>query len=267
MSNKIQTSHKCKWEKIDADVAGCVICGKIHACSDGECDEIQNVSDGCICLVTNVYIKSQNLVCDDYSDNIMRYDNKITFVEKPFLRIDHPMDEFVYDLLLSDLTNTSIMAELKRIKSRTQLKVISLLTKNRNQNFITIFEEATKSLKFTRIPSHKFDVKIRYKTFLFCRNVVKNIVTVLIREFPKVFRLHDLRNTVFGVMYLMRSGVVMCNKTYIPKIDFLRAMLPCESSLNAFKFKSTNITDQENKIKFSLRNLNPKQINFYKNIC
>jgi len=72
----------------------------------------------------------------------MRYDNKITFVEKPFLRIDHPMDEFVYELLLSDLTKSSIMAELKRIKSRTQLKVITLLTKNRNKNFITIFEEA-----------------------------------------------------------------------------------------------------------------------------
>ena len=120
-----------------------------------------------------------------------------------------------------------------------------------------------KQWKFSRIPSEKFNVKYRVKTYNLCRNIVKNIVTVLIREFPKVFRVYDLRNTVFGVMYMMRAGISMCNKTYIPKIECLRTLLPCESSLNLLNFKCTYITDLENKIKFSLRNLTWKQNDFF----
>jgi hypothetical protein len=58
--------HECKWERLDLDVLGCLLCGTIHACGDGACRCTQEVEDGHVCTLSGVVIREKRFVQTEF---------------------------------------------------------------------------------------------------------------------------------------------------------------------------------------------------------
>jgi hypothetical protein len=62
--------HECKWEKIDIDVLGCTLCGKVHACEYGTCTHVIETSDGLVCEFSGVVVYTKCFVETEYMDTL-----------------------------------------------------------------------------------------------------------------------------------------------------------------------------------------------------
>ena len=58
--------HECQWERLDLDVLGCVLCGTIHACADGRCQNTEEVEDGHVCVLSGVVIREKRFVATEF---------------------------------------------------------------------------------------------------------------------------------------------------------------------------------------------------------
>ena len=64
----------------------------------------------------------------------------------------------------------------------------------------------------------------------------------------------DLRNTIFGLVYLLKTGIYVGCVAIVPRVPELEQFLPHEGQLaRYFDFRAKYITDVENKCKFAFR--------------
>jgi hypothetical protein len=105
-----------------------------------------------------------------------------------------------------------------------------------------------------RIPPD-FDAKARKQMVLMCTRFLNPVVAKI--QASQNFRSfkYNTRQLVFGLIYLMRTGVYCHSETILPKIATLQHMIPRECYLRSFYGVSPSIiTDTENKLKFLIRN-------------
>jgi UL92 family len=114
--------HHCAlrdWESIDCDVAGCLLCGKIHECKDAmECPLV--VYEGRhVCEITGFYTRRNVFVDDEFVDtaaSVSTCPGRIIQKIPPSL-----VETWVDRILCSDLTTKSIQQEIIKRKHRLKL--------------------------------------------------------------------------------------------------------------------------------------------------
>ena len=236
--------HKCKWEVFATGKAGCVLCGNIHACSSSSNCPLIEIEDGYVCSLTGVVTYARRLedrefhtTCAMISESYHESNNDMKTVE---------IEPILHEILLSDKAKKAFLLRVQKEYSRF-CQEFSLLVKNDQHPIDALAQvlktESRKTLKFCRQSRRKLlrkCIQPILKVWKFCEKFVK--------------RNADLRSYVFGLLYIMKRGLVVQNVPFIPRFDELNEILPNETHLSkCFNFKSRLLTDTENRVKYFLR--------------
>lgn len=231
--------HTCKFEKIDIDILGCLLCGNIHACSDGDCQQISESDDGTVCLLTGVVIRHKKFVDDEYNDTQilcdMPFSTRIFDEESGHEQIHQALSH----VLLSDIT--------KKLHARQAVITMEKwFSKLKNSAWIahtacTLMAEAVKSKKII-----EYNSKVRKQLVNQCSDIIYTCIKTLVHNFGMPLKLGELSNVAVGMVYLMRSGIYFEGLVILPKFMILNEFLPTENCLPLhFDIKSKFVTESE----------------------
>jgi len=270
LTKAMKTFHKCQWEHIEVDVLGCLLCGNIHICSIESCACIE-IADGMVCVLSGVCVKTKNFKQDEYCDRVMPYcfcEN----VNKPKRTISIDKVELcLNELLCSEATKDAYKITIQREINKISTRYIKYLEKmqalqctkqskqesNKTCNLIEILENVMTDGKKTRILCG-FNQKLRQKTLNHIKHKILTVLNFYQMHCQKGIKPMEIRTYVFGLVYLMRSGIVVNNVQVIAQSSILNCILPTENLLEShLNFRSKCITDIENRIKFFFRQIHP----------
>lgn len=241
--------HVCEWEKIDIDVLGCLICGRVHACEQGSCHSTTETNDGLVCDFSGVVIRNKRFVESEFMDTM-----NVIGTEQ----ID------VHDLMFSSAEQMVRTVLFSITYKHTKLKAMfSTLTKLQHtfraraaipdsnillacQEFIA---ECSKCPFVFTYVSHEERCKlVKDATEQCCK-----ILGILIKSGMPI-RSHETQRLTVGVLYLMRTGVVFQDTYVLPRRADICCLLPPETMLRSlFDVHPKCITEIENRLKFCLR--------------
>ena len=261
-----ETSHKCEWEVFDINMAGCLLCGAIHVCSSETCKEVEHNEDGTVCVLTGFYINLTNFKEAEYSDCVMPY------AQHPAMRsndnygnIFQEIPVYVHELLCSEHSKVAYACECKKFYKKLFLSfencVWSAQDQKKSVNIPMILEEAIKACKATKALTYSYDEKLRRTTASGCVYYISNLIGIWITITKKKFKKSETKSIIYGLVYLMRTGVTVNGICILPRYDKLVSLLPPENMLGMyFDFRSKYITDTENRLKFLFKNMNVSTI-------
>jgi hypothetical protein len=239
--------HECKWEKIDFDKAGCLICGAIHKCDSITCKEVSNTGDSLICNVTGCVL-SKVLVTNEWTDTCLPTECRMK------KELDNNVEVYIEELLLSSKAQESLAREREKFSELVESKFLqhlfseSVCVGNAIDTMVSIIHKIG-----GRIPPD-FDIEARTHVVSMCKRFLTPVVATI--QNSHCFRSfkYNNRQLVFGLMYLMRTGVYSHSETILPKIVNMNYLLPRECYLRSlFAVSPSVITDTENKLKFLIR--------------
>jgi UL92 family len=239
--------HRCQWEKIDFDKAGCLICGGIHKCDSVKCKEVSNTGDSFICNVTGCVL-SKVLVTNEWTDTCLPTDCRIKN------ELDNNVEVYVEELLMSSNAQESLAREREKFAELAESKFLQYLFSDNvcAENAIDVMVTIIHKIG-GRIPPD-FDIEARKRAVSVCTRFLTPVVATI--QNSHCFRSfkYNNRQLVFGLMYLMRTGVYSHSETILPKIGNMHYLLPRECYLRSLYGVSPSvITDTENKLKFLIR--------------
>ena len=239
--------HRCQWEKIDFDKAGCLLCGAIHRCDSITCKEVSNTGDSLICNITGCVL-SKVLVTNEWTDTCLPTDNRIKF------ELDNDVEVYIEELLVSTKAQECLARERAKFSEIVESKFLQYMFSEREcvgnaiDTMVTILQKVA-----GRFPPD-FDLDARKQVVSLCKRFLTPVVaTIQNSHCFRTFKYNN-RQLVFGLMYLMRNGVYSHSETVLPRIVNMQYILPRESYLRSLYGVSPSvITDTENKLKFLIR--------------
>jgi hypothetical protein len=239
--------HECQWEKIDYNKAGCLICGAIHKCDSVTCKDVSNTGDSLICSITGCVL-SKVLVTHEWTDTCLPTENKVKN------ELDNGVEVYVEELLMSSIAQESLAREREKFSEILESKFLQYLFSEsvRVENAIDMMVNIIHKFG-ARIPPD-FDIESRKCVVSTCKRFLAPVVATI--QNSHCFRSfkYNNRQLVFGLMYLMRTGVYSHSETILPKIGNMHYLLPRECYLRSLYGVSPSvITDTENKLKFLIR--------------
>ena len=247
--------HCCRWEFIAMDCCGCVLCGAIHLCSLEACESVVVTKEAVVCTITGVCVNTNPFAESEYSENVIVYtsvQDKQDILEARMAVID----SFVREFLLSSSARKSAEYEHLRKLAKYHTNVSRLLRSSQPVDLVVLIQ-ASLSLYTRKV----FDTSLRESVRAKCSAVVKQVLCLSHAHHGLVVKDAELRNFVFGLLYLMQRGVKATNTWLLPCVPQLGALLPSETNVGRFlNFRSKHITETENKFKFLFRHVNPKHL-------
>jgi hypothetical protein len=240
--------HVCKWEKIDLDVLGCTLCGKVHACEYGTCTHLIETSDGLVCEFSGVVVYTKCFVETEFMDTLC-----VTGVEMQDLQQNTAsgVKQIITTLLCSHRNKTVKHASLTALLT----KCINNYEK-RLRNKENVMDMCTHMLTHFNTMPYMFayvDVEHRKRVV---HTVVENccrVFHVLVQHGMSI-RGNEIQRLAVGIVYLMRYGVFMNGVVVLQRIPELEQLLPPESTLyDSYGVHPKYITEMENRLKFCLR--------------
>jgi len=237
--------HACQWEKIDFDKAGCLVCGKIHKCDCITCKDVSTSDDCLICNITGC-ILNKVLVTNQWTDTCM------PCAPETKVEVNNDIQQYLEELLLSAKTEACLAHERKKISEAVEVKMMYHCSEDVEENAI---DSLTKILHKVggRIPPD-FDIQVRKFVIVTCMRFLNPVVATIQGSHSFRSFKYNTRQLVFGLVYLMRTGVYCHSETILPKIDNLQYLVPRECYLRSFYGMSPSIiTDTENKLKYLIR--------------
>jgi hypothetical protein len=237
--------HECKWERLDLDVLGCLLCGAIHACSDGACKCTQEVEDGHVCTLSGVVIREKRFVQTEFIAHAHLTDcvtSQSVFEEE---NAGEEVRNVVEHMLFSE---TSKMLHFRNImccvsKGKHKLK--------HAPNLLVACAELMHGLAQ---PLRRFDAAGRKALVESVTRSILHAIGVLVYSFRMPLKDGELKTVGVGMLYLMRKGVVFEDVVILPAVGELARFLPSESMLSVFfDIRGRTITESENRVKFALR--------------
>lgn len=242
--------HLCEWEKIEIDVLGCTLCGKVHACAYGVCKNVVDTSDGIVCELSGIVIYSKRYVETEFMDtmcvtgrDIIDHESTAGDVELivQSLLCSKRQSRVKYSLFLSTLEKNSSICERQLRQSGNAMAVcIHLLSLFSNTPYVFAYVDPEQRQKLVGV-------------------VVEHCVRILhmLTKHGMNIRNNEVQRLAVGIMYLMRCGVTMDGVFVLPRLKELETMLPPETSLfDAFGVHPKYITEMENRLKYCLRHVN-----------
>ena len=238
--------HTCVWEKIDFDKAGCLLCGRLHLCDSITCKDVSTTNESVICNVTGCVLRNV-LVTNQWCDTCMPVDCK---TETP---VQNDIETYIVELLMSSKTKECLVRERRKIFETLEASFLhEPASAGASNNAIDSIASAMQKIG-GRIPAD-FDTTARQQLVCTCLRFISPVVASI--QGSQSFRSfkYNTRQLVFGLIYLMRSGVYCHNEAILPKIVNMQFFVPRECYLRIlFDVSPSIITDTENKLKFLVR--------------
>lgn len=292
--------HRCEmadWEVFDVDKAGCVHCGRLHQCVDGgDCVGAMD-HDHQACEITGCWIRSRNfqqsyadLAAVAHSSSSSSYCGAANRSSAPPPGEGEQRDAFrpagpahppggprpwvdstlvvrwLHTLVRSDAARRCISRETQRVMDKATVAFArvakSFKLEGRRPCILDMLSHTRFMLGSLRIPckvagQDSFD------------ELASHCVAAIMRftsGFRKVLAPHvppaKLDHFVIGLIYLLRSGIVMFDTLQVvPRIPALRRLLPMETSLKLhFRIPCKIITEVENITKITLKALDRRAV-------
>lgn len=263
--------HTHQFELFDIDAAGCLICGFIHRCSPCVCKQVVQTDDAMVCLVTGYCVETKIFADTEYSDTIASYNVHAQSDTNTNSIQENDIENLIKLLLTSKKAMYAHTLELQRFRHKLQFHMASEINEQDKAgcvNLVDVVQKSMAGIKCTRFLNAEFEMDRRQQLVQTCATHVCHILNTCVHMFQMYCKPSEMRMMVFGLMYLMRNGVMMQNIQVVPRLALLQEMLPSENCLlNVFEFRAKYITDVENKFKFLFRSLQANQLKIFITGC
>jgi hypothetical protein len=219
------------------------VCGRLHLCDSLSCKDVSTTNESVICNVTGCVLRNV-LVTNQWCDTCMPVDCK---TETP---VQNDIEAYIVELLMSSKTKECLARERRKIYDILEARFVC--EPAAPGNAIDSIASAMHAVG-GRIPAD-FDTEARQLLVGTCLRFISPVVASI--QGSQSFRSfkYNTRQLVFGLIYLMRSGVYCHNETILPKIVNMQFFVPRECYLRIiFDVSPSIITDTENKLKFLVR--------------
>jgi len=250
--------HECRWEVFDMGVAGCLACGQVHRCSPGVCTQVVQTEDAGVCLITGYCVHSHNLVASEFDDTAMLRRKPAGVAKLLSLDFDE-VDTHIRTLLTSALSRAAHELEISKLVYKFRSHVANSMASQH-----CIFESISAGMRKThtsRVLTSDFRLREREALAAAVSPHIRFLIASCIQRQPAMLRGLDTRTLVFGMLYLMRTGISAHSLCLLPVQSKLVLLLPNESYLTKiFGFKAKHITEVENRLKFLLRSCTSAEI-------
>jgi len=250
--------HECEYESLDMGLAGCLLCGRLHRCSQLVCTQLVQIEDATVCEVTGCIVHTHNFVANQFEDTAMLRNtgggsNRVP----PCLHED--VQRHVRLLLTS---KQSVEAHrLQLVKMTCKLRGLVLSHSAEHASVFAVLESSMSRLQSTRVVANFFDLAQREMLVGVVSQHIAFLLSSTRCRMPHMLRGLDTRTLVFGLLYLMRTGISAHSVCLMPALGSLVHLLPNESFLpKLFDFKAKYITEVENRFKFILRQCSVEDI-------
>ena len=289
LTSKMQTYHKCKWERIDVNLLGCLICGDIHVCHEDKCP-VEFTQDSSVCIISGLCVRTCNFTQDEYCDRVMPY----CFCKQPqnnhkIVNADH-VEMFLNEILTSKKSMQAYEIEVKRLQGKLIASMTHAIQQAHqslqnpqtaqcglNADGNTVLKNKTNAIQYIdviKILEHVYEknnaktkqlccynLPLREKVLQDIQQVLRHVLNMCRSQWHVNIKPLEIRIYIVGLVYLMRSGVVVHNIQVIPCFPILTYLLPAENLLQSvFGIKSKFITDIENKFKYFFRQIPVKNL-------
>jgi len=254
LTRRCVSTHACEWERIDVDKTGCVLCSNIHVCSFGQCKQVTLTEDSLVCDITGLCIRQDNIIVTGFSDEVISYGSSETYTcDNKRLEQYDCIDAFVCELLLSETASRVHGIERKHYLSKLTISIQKTINKHTAPrgmlSVLALIEDAV-SHNTDRKGYSVFDHAGRQRVAESCVKQLRSTLPICNKFLKMNIKRTDMRSAVFGLLFLMRSGIHIHDICVLPSIPELLEFLPNESNLlKYFGFKSKTITEIENKFK------------------
>jgi hypothetical protein len=164
--------------------------------------------------------------------------------------VQNDIEAYIVELLMSSKTKECLARERRKIYDILEARFVC--EPAAPGNAIDSIASAMHAVG-GRIPAD-FDTEARQQLVGTCLRFISPVVASI--QGSQSFRSfkYNTRQLVFGLIYLMRSGVYCHNETILPKIVNMQFFVPRECYLRIiFDVSPSIITDTENKLKFLVR--------------
>lgn len=246
-----ERNHVCRWEVFGSGLAGCVICGDIHRCCEsGSACILMETEDSQVCTVTGVCVRP--VVCEvaEYMDSVMPCQES-----KHMKTNDNSDHSAVLAASCKNVTNfllTSKMAFFCFVHEQFSENHFF----NDDMKFDSAVDTAAEIQKIVVSIKTKFHLPVRQKAVDDIVETVVYVLKSLFKHLGLTCKQNEISNNVMALLFLMRDGIYVGGICVLPQRPCLQYLLPRESNLfKFFGFKAKIITEIENKIKYSLRQL------------
>ena len=247
--------HTCKWEAIDTDLAGCLICSAKHQCSVETCTDVVQTEDATVCAITGMCVSTHNLVQNTHTDTAMARPPRLSSVVQRNVHTYIDVRVHVAYLLTSKTCELAHRTEFEKLSAKINSQIGLKCAKiSPGETIFDAIEQAVVNMKYTRMVASDFDMPGRLKLVDIASAQLTLTIASCCCYMPSIVRGCDLRTLVYGLLYLMRTGIVVHSVTFLPVLKDLYSCLPTESNLTRFfQFKAKHITEIENRFKFVFR--------------
>jgi hypothetical protein len=246
LTSKPRLPHACKWEVFSSGRAGCLLCGAIHVCDALTCTQQLSMDDSVLCAVTGAFL-SRVYGVETWSDRSVCS----SLERRNKTELSYDIESHVHDLLLSG--NAKAYSEFEQANYVDRATAF-LLTRGGvcRDCVVDVLADVVHGLPW-RVPV-EFCAAERERLVTACVAAVNTSAAKLFRN--KHFKIcrSNQKAIVFGLVYLLRSGVTNEAQVVLPRIAELGGVLPLEIHLKAFfGISPSSITDTENRLKFVIR--------------
>lgn len=252
--------HACAlddWELFECDEAGCLVCGAVHKCDSQTCPLVSNNGHQ-VCEITGFCVKGGVFADDGFTTCC-----GVAHPPPPSRRGDTEFDQihqWVRDLLCSSSARTSLISEHDKRTARLQAAFVRAVKLTRIHsvplNLTRVCAVMAASVATYRIPC-LLDASTLDRLARRCAHVIALFLHRFLDTTGRsvVIPSVKMQGFVVGVLYLMRSGICLCDSVDIlPRVPELTHCLPLENQLQArFRLSTKIITEAENCIKRALR--------------
>jgi hypothetical protein len=245
--------HACKWEVFASGRAGCMLCGAIHVCDALTCRNQISMDDSVLCAVTGAFL-SRVYGVETWSDRSICS----SLERKSKNELNYDVETHLHDLLLSANARAYSAFEQSNYLTRATAFLEPRPSEPRpsggrvRECVVDVLADIVQSLPW-RVPV-EFCAAERERVVKACAAAIAPSAATLFRNRHfKICRANQ-KAIVFGLVYLLRSGVMNEAQVVLPRMAELSGLLPLEIHLKAFFGVSpSSITDTENRLKFVIR--------------
>jgi hypothetical protein len=255
------------WEVFDIDKAGCRVCGRFHQCRDGgDCDGVPE-SDHQACEITGCWIRTRNFQ-QGFTDTAMPVASSSCGSAPPakqWVEGDHVV-RWLHALVFSDTARQCIAREIQRLGDKASAAFARVAKayklEGRDPDVLGMFAQTRFVLGSLRMPCRVTSQRMFDELAEACVHAILGFTGSFRRVLMPYVPPAKLDHFVIGLIYLLRSGVVMFDTLQVvPRIPMLRRLLPMETCLKVhFKIPCKIITEVENITKIALKTLDRRRL-------
>lgn len=260
-----QVGHECKWERYDADCAGCLLCGKLHRCPAGiagcTCPLAETDEGGHVCLITGLCIPEVRSSFDEYVEHVS-FDNKSQ---------QEGDDDNVYDkvfcvvnaFILSPPTAACREQEQKKYVQKKRQAFWRVLRQCKRDNPYALPDICQVVAEVARQEPTPHSLVGSMTTFASpdtnmlilqsAASITGAIHQIYAMGYRKICQGVKFHSIVIGMLYMTRSGLNAGSAFHLAAVPHINYLLPSETYLNCLGVSNKVICDTENEIKSCIR--------------